>query len=245
LPPSLRNDVVQSTHGQIIKGIRFFKDKPQDFLINLIPKLKNINLFENDILFSQGDQAEEIFFIFHGRVLILFDLTDIVNMKTLVKDNECFNVPICIYSDGSYFGDNDVILQRNGYRQMTAVCQQDCQIFSIKNNALEECLDKNNPIKSIMLKIAEEKNQYYQVLKQELSIKYKSERALEQLYHDKKDDEWTNYMSLKRQMVKKNKALQNKIDKTLINMSGNRKTQKTQGTDKNREQNKDLKRQRI
>ena len=28
LPPSLRNDVVQSTHGQIIKGIRFFKDKP-------------------------------------------------------------------------------------------------------------------------------------------------------------------------------------------------------------------------
>ena len=34
---------------------RFFKDKPQDFLINLIPKLKNMNLFENDILFSQGD----------------------------------------------------------------------------------------------------------------------------------------------------------------------------------------------
>lgn len=28
LPPSLRTDIIQSTHGQIIKGIRFFRDKP-------------------------------------------------------------------------------------------------------------------------------------------------------------------------------------------------------------------------
>jgi hypothetical protein len=28
LPPSLKTDVVQATHGQIIKGIIFFKDKP-------------------------------------------------------------------------------------------------------------------------------------------------------------------------------------------------------------------------
>jgi hypothetical protein len=47
--------VVQATHGQIIKGIRFFKNKPQDFLITVIPKLKSLNLFDNDILFSQGD----------------------------------------------------------------------------------------------------------------------------------------------------------------------------------------------
>ena len=39
LPPSLKTDVIQATHGQIIRGIIFFKDKPQDFLINIIPKL--------------------------------------------------------------------------------------------------------------------------------------------------------------------------------------------------------------
>ena len=39
LPSSLRSDVVQATHGKIIKGIIFFKDKPQDFLINIIPRL--------------------------------------------------------------------------------------------------------------------------------------------------------------------------------------------------------------
>ena len=71
----MRTDVVQSTHGQIIKGIRFFGDKPQDFLINIIPKLKSLNLFDDDILFSQGDQAEEVFFIFHGSVLLYVDLS--------------------------------------------------------------------------------------------------------------------------------------------------------------------------
>lgn len=85
LPPSLRTDVVQSTHGQIIKGIRFFRDKPQDFLIRLIPKLSNMTMFDNDILFSQGDQAEEIFFLFQGNCLIFVDLSEIVDMKDLLK----------------------------------------------------------------------------------------------------------------------------------------------------------------
>ena len=52
LPIALRTDIVQQTHGQIIKGIRFFKDKPQDFLISIIPKLKKQILYDNDILFS-------------------------------------------------------------------------------------------------------------------------------------------------------------------------------------------------
>lgn len=49
-----------------------------------------------------------------------------------------------------------------------------------------------------MVQIAEEKNKYYQVLKEELKIKYRSRRALETLYNDRKEDEWTFYMSLKR-----------------------------------------------
>ena len=137
---------MQSTHGQIIKGIRFFRDKPQDFLINVIPKLKTLNLFDNDILFSQGDQAEEIFFIFHGSVLLYVDLSEIVDMQTLVKGDKCFNVPLAIYSNSSYFGDNDVLLQRNGYRSITGICQGDCQIYSIKNILLEEVLEKNPKI---------------------------------------------------------------------------------------------------
>lgn len=215
LPPSLRTDVVKQTHGQIIKGIRFFRDKPQDFLIGIIPKLKSLNLFDNDILFSQGDQAEEIFFIFHGGVLLYVDLSEIVDMKQFVKEDSAFNVPLAIYSNGSYFGDNDVLLQRNGYRSITGICQGDCQIYAIKNNMLDECLDKNNKIKKTMVKIAEEKQKYYEVLKDELRLKYKSKRQLEQLFNDKKEEQWTSYISLKRQMVKKQNAMQQKIGRSL------------------------------
>ena len=203
LPPSLRTDVVQSTHGQIIKGIRFFRDKPQDFLIRLIPKLSNMSMFDNDILFSQGDQAEELFFIFQGSCLIFVDLSEIVDMSSLVKIDQSFNVPLAIYTKSSYFGDNDVMLQRNGYRTISCICQGDCQIYSIKNSQLLECLEKNPSIKQMMMRIANEKNNYYEVLKDELRLKYRSKRALDMLYDDRKDDQWTFYISSKRQMVKK------------------------------------------
>ena len=110
LPQSLRTDVIQSTHGQIINQIKFFKDKPQDFLINLIPRLKLMSLYDNDILYSQGDQAEEIFFVYHGSILLYVDILDFINMEPFIKTDQVFNIPLAIYSNGSYFGDNDMML---------------------------------------------------------------------------------------------------------------------------------------
>ena len=54
-----------------------------------------------------------------------------------------------------------------------------------------------------MVKIAEEKTKYYAALKEEIRQKYKSKREQEKLIKDKKNDEWTNHMSRKRQQVKK------------------------------------------
>ena len=50
-----------------------------------------------------------------------------------------------------------------------------------------------------MIKIAEEKTKYYTSLKNEIRQKYKSKREQERLIKDKKNDEWTNHMSRKRQ----------------------------------------------
>ena len=114
--------MIQATHGAIINSVKFFKDKPQEFLINLIPRLKLMNLYDNDILFNQGDQAEEIFFVYHGSVLLYVDILDFLNMEPFVTPEQTFNIPMAIYSNGSYFGDNDILLQRNGFRTSTAIC---------------------------------------------------------------------------------------------------------------------------
>jgi hypothetical protein len=81
LPPSLRTDIIQQTHGQIINKIQFFKDKPHEFLIDLIPRLKLLNFYDNDILFSQGDQAEEIFFVFSGSILLYVDVIEFMDLE--------------------------------------------------------------------------------------------------------------------------------------------------------------------
>lgn len=66
-----------------------------------------------------------------------------------------------------------------------------------------ETLEKNPAIRQMMKRIGSEKNNYYEVLKDELRLKYRSKRSLDQLYEDRKDDQWTFYISSKRQMVKK------------------------------------------
>lgn len=52
LPHHMKQEIINTTHGEIIKGIFFFRDKPEAFLQKLIPSLKVNNLFRNDILYS-------------------------------------------------------------------------------------------------------------------------------------------------------------------------------------------------
>ena len=63
-------------------------------------------------------------------------------MRSFIKDDSCFNIPISVYTNGSYFGDNDVLAQKNKYRMYTAICQGDCQVYSINHTMLEETMDK-------------------------------------------------------------------------------------------------------
>ena len=82
-------------------------------------------------------------------------------MSQFIQSDSAFNVPLAQYSAGSYFGDNDVLLQKNGYRSNTGVCQGDSQIYSIKSSMLQEVLDRHQRIKNTMFKIADEKHKYY------------------------------------------------------------------------------------
>lgn len=85
-------------------------------MIQIIPKLKFFSAFDNEILYSQGDWADEIFFIYDGSAILYTDFSDEIDMEPYVHHLDCFNVPICIYSSGAYFGDNDVIPSKIGYR---------------------------------------------------------------------------------------------------------------------------------
>lgn len=98
-------------------------------MINIIPKLVTLNLFDNDILFSQGDLAGELFFIFLGSIQLYIDLSELVDMtkkNRIINEDACFNIPLISTRESSYLGDNDVLLKKNGYRTMTGICAGDC-----------------------------------------------------------------------------------------------------------------------
>lgn len=111
LPPSLKNEVVNFTIKSVAYQVPFFKDKNQDFQTKVLPLLKSKNLYKNDIVFSEGDIADEIIFVLRGSVTLFVDISDLVELPegTIDDQNQAFNVPIVVYNKGSYFGDEDVL----------------------------------------------------------------------------------------------------------------------------------------
>ena len=79
----------------------------------MLPLLKSKNLYKGDIVFSEGDVSDEIIFVLRGSVTLFVDISDLVELPegTIDDQNQAFNVPFSVYNKGSYFGDEDVLLE--------------------------------------------------------------------------------------------------------------------------------------
>ena len=78
-----------------------------------MPLLKAKNFYEGDLVFSEGDVSDEIVFVLRGHVTLFVDISDLVELPegTIDDQSQAFNVPFSVYSKGSYFGDEDVLLE--------------------------------------------------------------------------------------------------------------------------------------
>ena len=61
----------------------------------------------NDKLYSQGDHADEVYFIKKGRIKLFVDVND----GSCEDDLEPIDLPFIVYPEGSYFGDSDIFFQ--------------------------------------------------------------------------------------------------------------------------------------
>ena len=95
LPPSLRDEILRITYGEIIGKINFFYNmKDKDFLWKILPVLRSIKLEKSDVQFWKGDTPDELYFIQQGTIKIYNDE----------------NVPFVKYTQGDMFGDSDALL---------------------------------------------------------------------------------------------------------------------------------------
>ena len=113
LPTSLRVEVVAFTNSEVVNKIIFFQDKGGDFLRVILPCLRARKVYSNDILYSQGDTSEEIFFVLQGGFTLYADLSLLIELprRTIDPHHQAFNVPVIFYGTGSYFGDFDSLIQ--------------------------------------------------------------------------------------------------------------------------------------
>ena len=65
LSSSLKTEVVRYMYRTLIRKIRFFNDKPPEFLWKIIPKLKSISFKKAEQIFKPNDQANESKNIFY------------------------------------------------------------------------------------------------------------------------------------------------------------------------------------
>jgi CRP-like cAMP-binding protein len=80
--------------------------------------MKQMNFFAGEYLFTQREQAEEVYFIFKGKVKLMYDLTE-------GETDAPYLIPFNMYVEGSYFGDSDVLADtsnegRDGYALVDA-----------------------------------------------------------------------------------------------------------------------------
>lgn len=130
LPSYLRGQVISHTHWGIVRKIRFFDNKSREFVWFMLPMLQPMKMYKKDILYSQGDPAEDIFFIIKGRVKFFYQKKVTDEEKAMLKERGISlpePVPINLHVEGNYFGDNDVLINqgRDG-RDSTAIAETEC-----------------------------------------------------------------------------------------------------------------------
>jgi CRP-like cAMP-binding protein len=120
----------------VIDKIKFFQTKDSDFLWAFLTALKPIIFYSTDILYSQGDHPEEVFFITKGRVKLCYDVSEGEEVPR--------NIPFNMYVEGSYFGEMEMFLReyKDIGRDGTAIVDSECHLLVIESYSFRKILSQ-------------------------------------------------------------------------------------------------------
>lgn len=113
------------------------------------------------------DHADDIYFIFKGKVKLMFDMLE-------GQTDEPQYAPFNMYVEGSYFGDSDVLGDHeNEGRDGTAIVDAESNLYVITRKSLLEVLNKKqfkHTIAKEMKQIARERRIHHKNSIEELKL---------------------------------------------------------------------------
>ncbi|OMJ72077.1 hypothetical protein SteCoe_29557 [Stentor coeruleus] len=140
IPKNFRFKMCMSMYGGAIQNIHFFKKQEKNFISNYIPRLVYLFLKEREIIFSQGDYPDEVYFLMTGRVSFVFGKRNMV-FKTIIE--------------GSYFGEIGMI--EKNLREFGAMTLVNSDLLSMSSDIFHEIVEKYPQVYSDIKDTAEKR----------------------------------------------------------------------------------------
>ncbi|CDW72811.1 cation channel family protein [Stylonychia lemnae] len=128
LPASVKSDIAKEMHRGIIKKIRFFDDKDNNFIGSIVPLLNPLKTFRHEVIYKKDHHPNSIFFITQGRVSFFIERKNIA-FKDMIE--------------GCYFGDIDIIFKRK--RKYTVISAVDSDFLTFSKTIFEDIIQKDYP----------------------------------------------------------------------------------------------------
>jgi len=130
LPDSLKNEISLYLHKNLIDRVPFFKDTDEDFIGEIILKLRAEIFLPGDYVFRKGDVGNCMYFIGSGLVNVL---------------SEDESSILATLQDGDYFG--EIALIKKIKRTRSIKTEDYCYLYSLEKNIFDALLDKNPKFK--------------------------------------------------------------------------------------------------
>lgn len=129
LPKGLSDEVSLWLKKEVIENIPLFRGTTRDFIKEIALVLKPIILTPGDIVFSEGDPGEEMYFIQRGKLTVISR-----------------NSKIAELSDGQFFG--EIALFKNIPRTAAVQAMSYCDLYCLRKDAFDDVLSKHPEIMS-------------------------------------------------------------------------------------------------
>jgi hypothetical protein len=105
LPPSLRDEVLSNTFGEVVEKVTFFREMDDvDFLWKVLPMLTSLKIEKTDVVFQKDDHAEDSKAHSIYKYIVYYLIKGTI---TLYTDK---GHPFIKYKDGDTLGDSDTLL---------------------------------------------------------------------------------------------------------------------------------------
>ena len=128
LPPNIKSEIAKEMHFGIIKKIRFFDDKDNNFIGSIVPLLTPLKTAKNEFIYKKHNHPNALFFITKGRVSFFLERKSIA-FKDMIE--------------GCYFGDIDIIFKRK--RKFSVISAADSDFLTLSKYIFEDVIVKDYP----------------------------------------------------------------------------------------------------